>query len=80
MEKLTNPLNAPLLEKADGSSRTADFLTVSDWAVRLQVSKRTIFRMIDEKIIPPYDLAVGQTRRWHFSTYERWVAERMGGN
>ncbi len=62
------------------SSAAVDFITVADWAARLQVSKRTIFRMIDEGLIPPYDLAIGKTRRWHLSTYENWVAARLGVN
>ena len=80
MQQLTKPPAVGLLTKSDGSRPTADFLTVADWAIRLQVSKRTIFRMIDEGIIPPYDFAVGKTRRWHESTYERWVASQIGGN
>jgi excisionase family DNA binding protein len=79
-KKLTSPLNVALLGKSDRSSQSADFLTAADWAIKLQVSKRTIFRMIDEKTIPAYDLTVGKVRRWHFSTYERWVADRVGGN
>jgi excisionase family DNA binding protein len=79
MKKLTNPPSMVLLSGSDGSSASPDFITVSDWANRLQVSKRSIFRMIDERIIPPYDFAVGKTRRWHFSTYERWVASNIGG-
>lgn len=59
------------------SSASVDFITVADWAARLQVSKRTIFRMVDEGLIPPYDLAIGKTRRWHVSTYENWVADRV---
>jgi predicted DNA-binding transcriptional regulator AlpA len=54
--------------------------TADDWAARLQVSKRTIFRMIDEDFIPPYDLAVGKTKRWHVETYNRWVASKLGEN
>lgn len=80
MKRLTNPTKSPLLGQPDVTPNAADFLTVADWAQRLQVSKRTIFRMIDEKAIPPYDIAVGKTRRWHHSTYERWVSDRLGGN
>jgi excisionase family DNA binding protein len=80
MKKLTKPQDIGLLDQSNGSRGSADFLTVSDWAIKLQVSKRTIFRMIDEKIIPKYDFAVGKTRRWHVSTYERWVSDQKGGN
>src|SRR5579862_2822098 len=80
MKQLTKPHAVGLLGQSDGSSKTADFLTVADWALRLQVSKRTIFRMIDEETIPPYDLSLGKVRRWHFSTYERWVASQVRGN
>ncbi|HEV2294693.1 MAG TPA: helix-turn-helix domain-containing protein [Tepidisphaeraceae bacterium] len=62
------------------SSAKIDFITVEDWAARLQVSKRTIFRMVDEGVIPPYDFAVGKTKRWHISTYNKWVAARVGVN
>lgn len=85
-KKLTNKSNEVLLGAGTESrllnraaSAAADFITVADWAARLQVSKRTIFRMIDEGLIPPYDLAIGKTRRWHLSTYENWVADRLGG-
>ncbi len=84
---LTNNADQALLETSAAnqrlnrtSSATVDFITVADWAARLQVSKRTIFRMIDEGLIPPYDLAIGKTRRWHLSTYENWVAARLGVN
>ena len=84
---LTNNADQALLETSAPnqrlnrtSSATVDFITVADWAARLQVSKRTIFRMIDEGLIPPYDLAIGKTRRWHLSTYENWVAARLGVN
>ena len=80
MKKLTNSPNLPLLGQTNGSTKRTDFLTVEDWASRLQVSKRTIFRMIDEGIIPKYDISVGKTRRWHNSTYERWVSDRVRGN
>jgi excisionase family DNA binding protein len=84
---LTNIADEPLL-RPDAASRrqnqissaTIDFITVADWAARLQVSKRTIFRMIDEGLIPPYDLAVGKTKRWHRSTYDNWVAVQVGVN
>ena len=86
MKKLTNAANHALLG-SDAASRhqrnpvaAADFIRVEDWAVRLQVSKRTVFRMIDEGIIPPYDFAMGKTKRWHRSTYENWVSERVGGH
>ena len=62
------------------TTTTIDFITVADWAARLQVSKRTIFRMIDEGLIPAYDLAVGKTKRWHRTTYDNWVAARVGVN
>ena len=58
----------------------ADFLTVLDWAQRLQVSKRQIFRMIDARTIPPFDFSVGKTRRWHISTYEKWVDQQCERN
>ena len=80
MKKLTKATDLPLLGQTNGSTRRTDFLTISDWAERLQVSKRTVFRMIDEKIIPGFDISVGKTRRWHNSTYERWVSDRVGGN
>jgi hypothetical protein len=79
MPKLTKPLNVALLGRSDASARTADFLTVTDWAIRPQVSKRTVFRMIDEGIIPPCDFSAGKIRRWHYSTYERWTASQTGG-
>ena len=68
------------MKPTDPRKKPFDFLTVDDWAARLQLSKRTIFRMIDEKKIPPYDLSVGKTRRWHVSTYEAWVADQIGSN
>ncbi len=84
---LTNTADKPLLgtdaasrRQNRTSSATIDFITVADWAARLQVSKRTIFRMVDEGLIPPYDLAVGKTRRWPLSTYEKWVDARLGVN
>ena len=80
MKQLTKSPNLPLLGQTNGSTKQPDFLTIADWASRLQVSKRTIHRMIDERVIPPYDIAVGKTRRWHNSTYERWVSDRLGGN
>lgn len=64
----------------DPPAKGPEFLTVGDWASRLQVSKRTIFRMIDEGSIPPYDVAIGKVRRWHEATYQRWVDEQTGGN
>jgi len=78
MNKLTNSPTSPLL--GNGSTQRADFLTLADWADRLKVSKRTIFRMIDEKIIPPYDISIGKTRRWHERTYLRWISENVGDN
>ena len=66
--------------RTSSSAMTIDFITVADWAARLQVSKRTIFRMIDEGLIPPYDLAVGKTKRWHVETYNVWVAAKLGVN
>jgi excisionase family DNA binding protein len=80
MKQLTKPNDLPLLGQTSGSTSGADFLTVADWANRIQVSKRTIFRMIDEGVIPGYDINVGKTRRWHNSTYDRWVSDRLGGN
>ena len=59
---------------------TSEFITAADWAARLQVSKRQIFRWMSEKVIPPYDFAVGKTCRWHISTYEAWVKEFKGRN
>jgi excisionase family DNA binding protein len=73
-KKLTNSPDLPLLGQMN---RRADFLTVEDWANRLKVSKRTIFRMIDEGKIPPYDFASGKIRRWREETYQAW---RDGGN
>jgi len=61
------------------SGQAADFFRVEDWAAKLQLSKRTIFRMIDERVIPPYDFVAGRTRRWHRSTYDRWVTEQTEG-
>jgi excisionase family DNA binding protein len=80
MKKLTNSPGLPLLGQTNGSTKRTDFLTVADWANRLQVSKRTIFRMLDEKIIPPYDIAFGKTRRWHEQTYQRWISDNARGN
>ncbi len=85
---LTNAADQALLatdaanrrQNRTSSSTTIDFITVADWAARLQVSKRTIFRMVDEGLIPPYDLTVGKTKRWHLSTYNNWVAARVGVN
>ena len=61
MKQLTNPQKSPLLGQTNGSTKRTDFLTIADWAERLQVSKRTIHRMTDEGIIPPYDIAIGKT-------------------
>lgn len=69
----------PSAEK-DSRKEQAEFLTIDDWAIRLQLSKRTIFRMIDEGIVPKCDFAVGKTRRWHVSTYDAWVACRIARN
>jgi|GEM_PF-5954371 len=80
MKKLTNLKDSPLLGPTTDSTRRADFLTVADWANRLKVSKRTIFRMIDEKVILPYDISRGKTRRWHEDTYRQWVDANVGGN
>jgi excisionase family DNA binding protein len=80
MKKLTNPTPSPLLGQQSVSTNRADFLTVADWASRLKVSKRTIFRMIDEKVIPPYDISLGKTRRWHEDTYRRWIDANVEGN
>jgi len=85
MNQLTKTEKMALLKEDASQQRSrnivrVDFLTALDWAMRLQVSKRTIFRMIDEGIIPPYDFSVGKTRRWRVSTYEQWVAEQSGRN
>jgi len=88
-KSLTNTADKALLgtdaanrcqNRTSATTTTIDFITVADWAARLQVSKRTIFRMVDEGLIPPYDLAVGKTKRWHLSTYNNWVAARVGVN
>lgn len=68
------------MKTADEVDSASDFLTVDDWAKRLQISKRTVFRQIDEGIIPPFDVAIGKIRRWHRSTYERWVEEQLERN
>jgi excisionase family DNA binding protein len=65
---------------ATPTSATQDFIKPEDWAARLQVSKRQVFRWIDEGVIPPYDFAVGKTRRWHMSTFEAWVDQQTGRN
>jgi len=80
MKKLTNSPQSHLLAQTSHSNNRADFLTVADWANRLQVSKRTIFRMIDEKVIPPYDIAVGKIRRWRERTYQTWLDNNTSGN
>lgn len=80
MRSLTNSPKLPLLGQTNGSANRAEFLTLDDWANRLQLSKRTIHRMIDEKIIPPCDFSHGKIRRWHEQTYQRWLADNMRGN
>ncbi len=80
MKQLTKSKDLPLLGQTTNPINRADFLTVADWASRLQVSKRTIFRMIDEGVIPGYDINVGKTRRWHEATYQRWVSDNVRGN
>jgi excisionase family DNA binding protein len=80
MKKLTNPTPSPLLGQQGGSTSRAEFLTVQDWAQRLKVSTRTLFRMIDEGTVPRADFAFGKTRRWHESTYDRWVGEHVKEN
>jgi excisionase family DNA binding protein len=77
MKKLTNSPQSPLLGQPN---KQTDFLTPGDWAIRLKVSKRTIFRMIDEGIIPPYDFAAGKIRRWREETYQTWRDNKTRGN
>lgn len=77
---LTKQTGPTLLGRDGGSDERADFLTTADWARRLKVAKRTIFRWLDEGIIPPCDLIVGKVHRWHESTYRLWVSQRAGGN
>lgn len=66
--------------KRSATVEPAQFITVADWAARMKVSKRQIFRWMHERIIPPYDFAVGKTRRWHISTYETWLEQHTEGN
>ena len=80
MKKLTKSPPSPLLGQQSVSTNRADFLTIQDWAQRLKLSTRTVHRMIDQSIIPRADFAVGKTRRWAETTYQRWVNANVKEN
>jgi excisionase family DNA binding protein len=43
----------------------------------LCISKRQVFRWLADGHLPPYDLTIGQTRRWRLATIRAWL-ERGG--
>ena len=55
------------------------FLTISELALVLGVSKRTIERRLKEKStdIPP-SIKLGKRRKWHKQVTNTWIYQRVG--
>jgi excisionase family DNA binding protein len=60
----------------NGEQTELKFLTLAEAATILQVSKRTILRMIQKKEVPA--LKVGGQWRLRESQLKRWAEEREG--
>ena len=61
----------------NGEQTELRFLTLGDAATILQVSKRTILRMIQKKAVPA--LKVGGQWRLRESQLKRWAEEKENG-
>ncbi len=62
-----------------GTEDAADDLlmvTPGDVARLMGVSKRQVFHWRAAGLIPPYDFAIGQTKRWWLATIRTWIASR----
>ena len=61
----------------NGEQTELKFLTLAEAAAILQVSKRTIFRMIQKKELPA--LKVGGQWRLRESQFRKWVEHQENG-
>jgi excisionase family DNA binding protein len=65
-----------MIHKASDKAKSATrLLTVSDLCERLQLSKRTISRMVAAGDRLPRPVQIGRNVRWTESDIEEWIAQ-----